>query len=382
MIRVAVLMLIAVLAIAPAQVAAQEPARVFTFTLDGSFGKDISQTPIREAMEKARQLQADYVIIKVDNDWFQFGDPLEEALPDDEGNFDQFFRTKVMRPIFDEELEQWDEEPRIVFWVKNAMGGAAFLPFMAEAMYFHPEGRIGGIGGVFASMEGVGDRVVVEKQVALRLSTAKGVAIASGYEPRLIEAMARGDYVLSYELVGGRPEYHERMPAGTHEVLLTNDASLEQNADTIQMRARGEGRNYLTLKADTAQTLNVSRGTVETLDDLLFELGIARNHEIVGSGDDIMDDWSDGIERSQEQLTRLWREFTQIQVEGDWTDRRRARGQQRSKLEQMMGILRRYEESIVPYEFGFGFGNASQWMGQLRLIIQRIQLQQLADERD
>jgi len=369
-----------VLTASPAAIA-QEPARVYTMTLDGWFGKDVSQTPIRECLQEARELRADYVVITVDIDWHQLGDPLEQELPDDTGQFDQFFRTKAMAPMFVEEMRQWDHQPEVVFWVKNAMGGAAFLPFMSDTMYFHPDGRIGGVGGVFSQFT-QGDRVVIEKQVALRLATAKGIAIQNGYEPRLIEAMARGDYALSYEIVGGRPVYHEREPAGPSEQLLTNDASVEGNQDTIQDLARGRGLNWLTLKAPTAQVLGVSKGTADTMSDLLFELGIERNHEVVGTGEDILDDWSEGIQRSERMLTELWQDFTQVQVDGDWSDRRRARGQQRAILQRMIGILRRYEEAIVPYHFGFGFFNASQWIGQLRVILQRIELQQLADERN
>lgn len=159
-------------------------------------------------MDEARQLEADYIIITVDTDWHQFGDPLKSDLPEDIiGQFDQFFRTKKMIPLFEEKMLSWERKPKVVFWVKQAMGGAAFLPFMSDTMYFHPDGKIGGIQGIFLMFGGQGDRVVVEKQISLRLTTARGVAIQNGYDPRLIEAMTRGDYVLSYRLVGGRPVY-------------------------------------------------------------------------------------------------------------------------------------------------------------------------------
>ncbi|MCW5756329.1 MAG: hypothetical protein KIT54_03745 [Phycisphaeraceae bacterium] len=364
--------------------AQQEPARVYSFTLKGWFGKDVSETPMAQALDEARQLEADYIIITVDTDWHQFGDPLKSDLPEDIiGQFDQFFRTKKMIPLFQERMLSWERKPKVVFWVKQAMGGAAFLPFMSDTMYFHPDGKIGGIQGIFLMFGGQGDRVVVEKQISLRLTTAQGVAIQNGYDPRLIEAMTRGDYVLSYRLVGGRPVYLERMPQGPDEFLLTNDAFLAGNKDSIEELARGRGVNWLTLKADNAQVLGVSKGTVSTMDDLLFELGIARNHVMVGDGDKIMDEWSATLRRTEQTLSRLLKEFNEINVQGEWNERRRARGRQQALLQQMIGLLNRYEEAIIPWQIN-GFvraGSAQQVISAFRLMLQRIQLQQLADER-
>lgn len=363
--------------------AQQEPARVYTFTLDGWFGKDVSETPIAEALEAARQEKADYIIITIDTDWHQYGDPLKSDLDEDViGGFDEFFQTKAMAPLFQEKMLVWDKEPKVIFWVKQAMGGAAFLPFLSETMYFHSEGRIGGIRGIFVQFT-TGDRVVIEKQVALRLTTAQGIAIQNGYEPKLIEALTRGDYELSYRLEGGRPVYLEREPRATDEFLLTNNALERGNGDTIQDLARGEGVNWLTLKADVAQVLGVSKGTVDTMDDLLFELGIVRNYEMVGDGEKIMDDWSRSLKRTEEALSRLFREYSEIQVEGDWNERRRARGQQRAKLQQMVGLLDRYSEAIIPYHIDVfrGVRSADQLIADFRIRLQRLELEQLADER-
>lgn len=369
-----------VLVTSPA-VAQQTPAKVYYIDADGWFGKDISFTPLNDSMQEARELGADYIIINVDVNWHEAGDPFQQELPDDSGIFD-IFGIRPVRGLFtDEGFMDWEKKPKVVFWVKTAMGSAAFLPFLSDTMYFHPDGRIGGIRGVYLRYQ-QGDEVVKEKLVAASLATAKGMVIDFGYEPKLIEAMARGDYVLSYRLEGGRPVYLEREPESTDEFLLTNNALLDGNQDSIQDLARGLGKNWLTLREDTALVLGVSKGTVSTLDDLLFELGIARNHEMVGDSERIMQNWTDSIKRTEDSLARLFREFNEIQVQGDWNERRRARGQQRAKLQQMIGMLQRYEEAIRPWEIpGFLRATAGQAISQFRLILQRIELMQLADER-
>lgn len=378
----AVVAAVALLAlVASPAVAQQDPAKVYFFKADGWFGKDISFTPMNEAMQEARQLGADYIIIKVDVNWHDEDDPFQQPMPDDSGMFD-IFGIRPIRGLFTNEgFQDWEKRPEVVFWVKTAMGSAAFLPFLSETMYFHPEGRIGGIRGVYLRYQH-GDEVVKEKLVAASLATAQGMVINFGYEPKLIEAMARGEYVLSYRLVGGRPVYMERMPLGPDEFLLTNNALDRDSQDSLEDLARGRGKNWLTLRADTAMVLGVSKGTVATLDDLLFELGIARNHVMIGNGEKIMDDWSASIKRTEDALARLFREFNEIQVQGDWNERRRARGQQRARLQQMIGLLQRYEEAIRPWQIrGFVPAVAPQVIAQFRLMLQRIELQQLADER-
>lgn len=368
------------LAVSPAS-AQQSPAKVYYIDADGWFGKDISFTPLNESLQEARELGADYIIINIDVNWHEQGDPFQQELPDDSGIFD-IFGIRPIRGLFtDEGFLEWEKKPKVVFWVKTAMGSAAFLPFLSDTMYFHPDGRIGGIRGVYLRYQ-QGDEVVKEKLVAASLATAKGMVIDFGYEPKLIEAMARGDYVLSYRLEGGRPVYLEREPESTTEFLLTNNALLDGNEDSIQDLARGRGKNWLTLREDTALILGVSKGTASTMDDLLFELGIARNHELVGDSERIMKGWSDSIERAERALARVFREYNEIQVEGDWGERRRARGQQRAKLQQMIGLLQRYEEAIRPWEIpGFLRATAGQAIAQFRLMLQRIELMQLADER-
>jgi hypothetical protein len=362
---------------APAE-AQGEPARVYELVLEGRFGQDVTPTPILNALAEARELRANYIIVTIDNDWFQQGGKaLGLELPDDAGQFNEDFARKLA-PHFLEYTREWEVQPKFVMWVKTAMGPGAFMPFLSDTIYFHPDARLGGISGVFAQYN-QGDRLVHEKLVSIALATAKGLALENGYDPRLIEAMGRGDFTLSYSIVGGRPVFHERLPAGPTEFLLTNDASDEGNADSVEDVVRGRGKNYLTLRAQTAQDVGVSRGTVESMSDLLFELGIERNYEMVGDGSEEMERWSREIERAQDQLVRLWRDFNGVEVEGNEVrDQIRALGLQLSTLRRMIGIIERYNEGLIPYEFGFQFFNGDQWMAQLRMMILQIELQMAA----
>src|SRR5690606_19467347 len=136
---------------------------------------------------EAQRLNADHIIVKVNNDWTNPQNRFEELSDDVIGRFDGFFRTKEIAPLLREDLRKWDNPPKLTVWVHTAMGGAAFLPLLSDTIYFHPDGKMGGVGGILEMFGNRGDKGVVEKQISLRLVTAQGFAIESGYDPKIIE---------------------------------------------------------------------------------------------------------------------------------------------------------------------------------------------------
>lgn len=351
--------------------------RVYHIRLDGRFGKEITQSPLREALEDAAKNNANYVVIEIENEWKanEF-----EDLPDDAAAFDQLFRAEAMHPLLNPNGELLQiyggkELPTIVFWVKKAMGGAAFLPLVCPNIYFAENGKMGGIGNFGDLFGSTGDEVVRDKQRSLRMGHAKGAALLGGYPGELVEAMADRRKVYSYRVVGGRVELKNDWPdVGGGWTLLTDDGE-GANADTIQQLARSEGNDTLTLDAKLAQTLQVSKGTVNSLDALLFALGLSRNATVIeGQSEKIMDGWEKGLASAERRLVDLWREYNEIQVGGqDARERNAARGRQIRKLEDMIKLIRRYEEAIVPGQLRIP-GEPD-----LRIIIERIRLEMMRD---
>ena len=352
-----------------AQVGAE---KVYVIELLGEFGRDISQTPIREAVEDARKNGADVVLFVLENDWS--ANAFEER-GDEEGAFDQFFRAEAMFDIFKFDLKQgWDEQPRVAFWVKRGMGGAAFLPLISKEIYFHPEGKIGGLGNLEYQFGSTGDEVVRQKQISLRLKTAEGAALLGGYDPQIVEAMAMLSEVFSYRIEGGRAVIVRGYPdPAKGEILLTDDGQ-EDREDTIQQLARNQGNDVLTLDATLAQRLGVSKGTAATVEDVVFQMGLGRGYEMIeGQSDRIMQGWTRSLVNAERQLRELWEQFGEIQVGGDRNDRRRARAMQIRTLERMIAVIRKYEEAVIPQRLGVP---PRDWM---ETRIAQIRLEQLAD---
>jgi hypothetical protein len=353
--------------------AASDVKSVYVIELKGKFGSDISQTPIRDAVKDAKRLEPDYLVVVMDNDWTR-DEGLEKLGDDVAGAFDQLFRAEDMDPIFTREIpHEWDKQPQVIFWVKKAMGGAAFLPLICSDIYFHPDGRLGGVGYIEEMLKGGGDEVVVQKQLSLRLGHAEGMALMGGHEPKLINAMCLTSYVLSVRFEGDEPEYLERMPENDAEYLLTDDGK-DANVDSFAERSRGKSNDILTLDAQWAQKLKLSKGTVASMDDLMFALGISRNHEILkGRSESILENWRDGVASYRRDIETELKEFERIMVQGD-TPRKRnqLRGQKISRLQAAQKIMKKYAEAINPRQFGFpDYEDLNIMIEQLRMEIRR-----------
>ncbi len=355
-----------------------DAARVYVAEFEGNFGRDLTASPFREVMQDAARNRANVIVLSLDvRSLLAFLYPGQEVEVEEIGNFDEFSATEEILRFMQVELGNlFEERPRVVVWVKDAMGGASFLPFLSSEVYFHPNGRMGGIGNLDIMFGNVGDEVAREKQVSLRIGRAEGLLIEGGYPVEIIRAMTMRNEVWSYRLEGGRPVFRRGWPdAGQGEILLTDDGKGE-NADTLIELVRGEGNDTLTLNADLALTLGVSKGTIGSLDDLLREIGVggARAQRVDGRSSSITEGWSTGVANAERQMRRQFREFNEIQVQGNYEERTRARGRQIRILDAIQRQVRRYGEAINPR---LGIPSVE----DIQIRIEQIKLQQLADRR-
>lgn len=361
---------------------------VYWITLSGKFGQNITETPIRDSFRDAKQYNPEIIVIEVDNvvELKQMG--IDEVTPEMEKlyqSFDEIFRAeKFLRVTLEEVPSEWSYTPRVVYWVKRAIGGMAFMPLTGKEIYFAPDGRLGGVGSI-ERMIGRGHRRVVEKQLSLRMGHAIGWVNHSGFPQAelLTRGLVRQSTVLSVKFEDGRPVLFEGFPTNPSEELLTDDGEGE-NQDDIGQIARGQGNDVLTLDERTAKLIGVSKGTVATKDELLSTLGMARDSLIEGRSDRIMQDWNRGLENTYNTLQRIAREFMEIEVQGDFNERRSARAARISKLEQMKSIGLRWNEGLDPYrlaELQLPAGADGLDLAYIQQTIDGYRLQQSLDRR-
>ncbi|MEM7622048.1 MAG: hypothetical protein AAF235_02475 [Planctomycetota bacterium] len=350
---------------------------VYFMPLTGAFGAEIAPQPLERMLDDVRRAEPDFLVVEIDRDW-RLG-MFTEGIDQQAVSFDEFFTAEQMNDMFLRDMQNWRKRPHIVMWVKNAMGGIAYTPFLGDTIIFHPDGRMGGIGTLEEMFGGTGDHVVRQKQRSLRLGQARGLAIWGGYDPRLVDAMTLRSYELSYRDDGGVAELFEGTPSNPGELLLTEDGTITQNSDTLEQAVRGTGNDVLTIREESAKRLGISLGTAETQDDVLDVLGILRNHRVVdGRADEIMQSWKDELTRLSRRIPKELEDFQNI--EGD--NPRRVIGQRIRFLEKFKGYHKRYGQSMMfGRDFRPGPGNFLPNEPQINVMIEqaRIELMQLDD---
>jgi len=360
----------------PAVAINEQGQSVYVMELSGQWGWDIAEKSIRDMLRDAQRHKPDIVVLVINA---RYTDEIGQELSDDIPEPFNIFGVREIEPIFSREVPMdWGYTPRWVVWVKNAMGGIAMLPLNFREIYFHPDARMGGQGYLIYNWGQTGSEVTREKLISASLAHAEGMAIKGGYDPRIVKAMSDMRFVLSYRMEGGRPVFLERMPESPDEYLLTDDGTNEETADNMLQRVRGEGNDWLTLRADIAQTLGVSKGTVRTLDELLWELGISRTARVLDSGsgsERVARRWADELTRARRQFPIFVEEFNRIEVQGDFNERRSARSRQIAKLEELIRHIRRYDGVMYPQQFGIPTEP------ELRTMIEGIRQDQIRDRR-
>lgn len=360
--------------------------QLYVVELKGSFGVDISETPLRQLFEDVDRVFKDLVPgvgaeagrMVVDPAVRQNHIVVMKVNMVAPSGFNTIFRAEELAPIVMSQIVE--KGRRIVFWVEHASGGAAFLPWVSPEMYFSPEGLLGGIAELdeFSS----GDHMVDEKLIGAFLGAAEGFAIKGGYTEHLpvLRAMIRKQNWLCVRFEGGRPQYFTSQPTDGDGWQILSDSG---EGDFKDKSALG-GNDIFSLDADWAMKLGIAKGIVDSVDDLAFALGIHRDYvELTDTrGTRIFDDWKSRIESTtdlilaQEQpgrpLGRLWREFNGIQVTGDYPERRRQRGRKLALLRQIRGLVAQYAEV---------FDTDETWRAQLDVMISRLQLEAEQDAR-
>lgn len=327
--------------------------RVYAARLPGQFGFDITHVSIQKILKDAAKRDANVVVLYLDNDWLQAPFVLAER-HDDEHNFDRsFFQVQSTMPVVTKGFENedvWEERPQVVFWVNRAMGGLSFLPMTTTEVFFTEDGAMGGIGDLDSIFEGEAD-AFAKKQQGLRRTEVEGWLLEGGHHAEVGRAMMRERYVLSYRVRRGNVEFLEDYPSADPDggwTLLTDDGEGD-NEDTDAQIVRKQGNDTLTLRSEVALQLGFSRGTVDEIEDLLFELGIDETSIILDDQDGdgfsdrsvrIMDSYHDGVEQAQRDYQRAERDLAEIN-----NPARRI-----AHLRKMISIIERYPEVWDPQE--------------------------------
>jgi hypothetical protein len=330
-------------------------AILYVIEMNETFGVHTSQTPLEDAFEAADKYFGDLdrggrvpselrdkniIVIRLDTQ------------TDPRRGFDGIWRAEDLAPVVEEQIV--GKGRRVVIWIENALGGASFMPWVSPEIYFTNDGIMGGIGSL--DTFDMGDEMVNEKQISLRLGHAEGFAIKGGYAeigPPIIRAMARQQNWLCVRWEGGKPIFRAAEPPEGEEHLwqVLTDSGEGEYEDPEETAYKGN--DILRINSDLALKLGLADGIADDIDDLAFELGVDASYAEVedNRANKIMVKWEEDIERAIDNVSRnpnspgeLWIEYGSINVGGTLRERTKLRGQQINILKRIRSIVNRYAE--------------------------------------
>lgn len=347
-----------------------ETKRVYLVNMQGVFGRDLSATPFKSILADAKKAQPDYLVFRVD---FQFnvGGRERMAFENDPRALYELETARQLITLFTEDLindTTWGKKPRVVMWVRRALGGSAFLPFAAPDIYYTSDGIQGGIGGLERTAAGMQDQRVREKMWGIMKARAEGLALMGGHDARLLRAMMEYRFKLSYTMEGGKARLSEDYLG---EVIKEDPLEDEARRDNVEQVARLEGNDTLTLRTELATRLGLARGKADTLEEIMDDQGFGRNYQVIdGRAKRILDNWSSDVRRAEDEFQSLWRDFNDIQVTGQTPqERNQKRGAQLGVLRKVKALLDRYREAIDPSAIQ---GAPEQWDTEIDIMMERI----------
>jgi hypothetical protein len=332
---------------------------VYFLPLTGEFGRRISPASLEDALKDARKAQPDYLIVSFDLTWAFGGMSVQSPLQAGQQlmvtwNSGLAAATEMSTLLTDKirDDKAWTKKPKLIGWIKTAMGPSAILALGFKDLYYTPDARHGGIGYLDFLMRGV-DETVRQKQISLREGAVRGLGNKGGYNEMIIQAMTKTNYVLSVTYEGGEPKL---FPDATGEELLTDDG-VEGNRDTLEELARGRGNDTLTLTADK---------------------------KLDSTADSKFRNWENRVQRAEQDMEEFMRQLQGVRAENDTPDARvAARGRQIGLMERCRRLIEQYNKSLSPEVLGdlFGAGDPEQALTQLGVQIERLKQQNMYDRR-
>ncbi|MBY0309483.1 MAG: hypothetical protein K2Q09_12135 [Phycisphaerales bacterium] len=352
-------------------------AKLYFVPITGQIGRDFALQTMKNMVKDIKEVQPDYIILRIENEWKSpEGEEKNMYSPNDV--YGAVHRVDAIAQVITDDIRDdpsWKKKPQVIAWVKKALGPGAFIPFIAPKIYYTSDAIHGGIGYLDHLYDGRGDEVVRQKQYSLRLAWAEGLAIKGGHDPRIMRAMVRMDYSLSYTMVGGKPVFFENITDG--ENILTDDGDPEAGrADTIEDVLFNRGNDVLTLTTPVAKRIGFIEGVADSVEELAYELGVSRAYRVYRMNPaKIAGAWAKEVSQRRAEFMRLRDENRRIQVNGETvTERNAQRGRLKRNLQAMVDLLVKYRDALLGIESGDPDTIADQIRQRIAQIDQEIRL--------
>lgn len=283
--------------------------RLVFIPLEGGVGTYVHPRPLEEALDATRDLGGDVVAVLVVD---AFGGHSQQVLP------------------IAELVHRYEDQLRVVGWVKRADSAAGIAVFGIDELYMTPEGEIGHCSAIHDGICLGGPSV--DKQLEL----GERVSALGGRNPLIMRSMQCNWYDLSAD-------------TDDDGVVIWHEGD---GGECIVSR-KGE---ILNLDADKALKFGLVAGVAATEDELAALLGL-EDWQRSSVGEQIMRRWQQMTRVAERNVpatrARLAQLMAQIRA-GDSATRRQAIRNARTYLDD----LKRWQKSATPISLQYGIDEA------------------------
>lgn len=230
------------------------------------------------------------------------------------------------------DLVQKDLKPhyRVVAWIESAISAAAMTSMNIEEIYFMKRGNLGGA-VAFSTQNG---KATAMKDEGLEMVIKLGEQIAKNgkYDPLVIRAM------------------QEFMPLSAN---VDPDGRVTWQADEKGQFVVNRADRILTFNAQDALKFKISKGTADTLPELMSLLGVQEYVEVGAPADKYMVSFRENVQKAQVEIQELQQKLNFIignagNLQNE-KDRSREFGRAKGLVDQMKSWVRK-APSLEVYE--------------------------------
>ncbi len=230
------------------------------------------------------------------------------------------------------DLIQKDLKPhyRVVAWIESAISAAAMTSMNIEEIYMMKRGNLGG--AVAFSTSGGKATAMKDEGLEMVLKLGEQIAKNGRYDPLVIRAM------------------QEFMPLSAN---IDADGRVTWQADDKGQFLVNRKDRILTFNAEDALKFKISKGTADTLPELMSLLGVQEYVEVGNPADKHMVEFRENVQKAQVEIAELRQKLNFIIGNAsnlrDKKDRDREFGKAKNYVDQMKSWVRK-APSLEVYE--------------------------------
>lgn len=307
-------------AASPAAAPAEKLKSVYVVPFRGQFGTDIHPACYEDVLKDLEAKRPDIIIFELDSADIDRVEYMGED-PRNAGVFSAASDDTMMRKML-RDFKDKHSYAQQYMWVRDSVGYGSLLAFSWPDMYMAPNARLFGLSRVASFWTRVEDPEVRAKFREAAVAIINGFLSSGGYDLKIGEAMLRPEMLLSASYKGRKIEWREDTK-GNWVVDGRDDATAG-------------------FSAESAEELGLSKGSADSLDELMFVLGIREFDRVPDDGETLHKKYVDEWRKAYDQCGKLIEESNVAQEDAQSSNPKGNLNKAKSALTRVLGLMKKY----------------------------------------